>query len=740
MAIKYRARISNIDNQNILVEISSILYTGDVIDVIGTGASALKRIFNGGDKSIHDTHTIFQSCTFSVYSNNIDVDEIQQSNDKDWMMSVSINGLLKFRGFIIPDGVQKTLRGAGNVVTLNATCGLSLLEGNDFSISNQYLPIIVNGQTSQQRVALNYIRECLKDNSLPYQWSCSIINETKGGDFLAGQNVWGDGTILTDVMKYNTIDKYWLVDNFVKSGSCHIFQEDGKWNIIRYADVAGNDGGIIVNNIDDTLGAIVPALSYGTDINISLSGKQLLDDAYTVYSKSISKANVVYNPPVNKNIIPNGDFDTGDGFGGIFNWKLTNDNWSRRVDSYPSINGRSGLSALVGFNLLETQYKSKFTLQYDLAFDARTLYKEITLGFTIMPVKGFPLDENGVIKWQDKPLSIQVSYTGYRLGNLETFYLNEYGYWWNEKTATTGQKVEWSYSFGGILAKFLVNVNFIIGDIVAFIFVRDGSLEFYNVEFTENMSKDDGVEFLKSQIPNSAIGNSTIGLGKELIINNVTVDANNSVTTRKAKDFIENIYLLMDGGKLQDVIAYQFTGNAGASNIKMPKPEILSLTSGKLNISFGLNVGQEYVLDDVYVNIEDNQDRYELSTGSDNSKEDFEIGISSEFSGFHLSNYMRNYSDTFDKFNGGKTLTEIYGIDVLRFRNKPRKVYSGTFKVSDFSYLGLFEISGVKYLPLTVEHDMIGNQVKFNGIEAVYNDPSITIVHKGENDNNLNKI
>src|SRR5690606_16329502 len=93
------------------------------------------------------------------------------------------------------------------------------------------------------------------------------------------------------------------------------------------------------------------------------------------------------------------------------------------------------------------------------------------------------------------------------------------------------------------------------------------------------------------------------------------------------------------------------------SEILMPDPGLLdgsqSEDTGVLQIEFALLEGQKYVLDDVFIRVEDNNDVYQslnTSASKRSNRQNVELGISTSFNGFFLSNYMTSYSKSNTEF------------------------------------------------------------------------------------------
>jgi len=133
---------------------------------------------------------------------------------------------------------------------------------------------------------------------------------------------------------------------------------------------------------------------------------------------------------------------------------------------------------------------------------------------------------------------------------------------------------------------------------------------------------------------------------------------------------------------------------------------------GKLHVRFYVKPGQRYMLDDVWVRVEENNDVYRASTGGRGNSQSITLGISSSFSGFMVSNLMRSYSQSNEDFlwsDGTVTasLTEHYARAVMRWRYKPSKIFNGTIntRTKDWSLFEVYSIIGGNFLPLRAQYN-----------------------------------
>ena len=745
MAVKYRLSFSNINLEQVVVEISHPDYVGDVTSVIGVGGESYSLSRSAIDTP-HASHVVPTTANINLYTNLIDVEELQQANDKEWRVNVTVSGNIDFDGYLVPDGIQKTLKGAGNIVRISATCGLALLHGVNYSWYGANFGLVnVDGLDSVNLCPMNFIRQILYlpnyiGSQLPITWYTSIKYDTAPTrDFFAGSMPFSSLTGLSELFQFNDVDAYWILENMVKSGKCTIVQQSGKWHIINYEDLINANGLLNTLEIPAQMSSVV-ATRASVDYNIDTNGKQILDDAYTTFKKSVGKVNVLYNHVQNKNIITNGGFDI-DSLGYITNWQFFDS--QERAVPYASLNGRPGNSADI-----DRRGKSMdvFTTDYQLNLDANILYKYITFGFLLMPLEGFELDENGFIKWGLDTLKISVTYDVYGgPGYVVRYYLNEFGYWTSGGMQGNQEVTDFSFTLlnNRMVIEFNQDRNFYVGDEVILKFLRSGSLEEHVVTFNETMSVSGGVTYLQTQVPNSAIG----AVPYSLWINDVDSASQMDAKVVKTANYYQDIRLQQDSAKPNDIINFTFQSKGGTGAIKVPNPgnlDLISTSRGKLRMSFKCKSGQRYILDDVWMNIDDNNDLYEITNGTKNSEESYQMGISTSFSGFYLSSYKENYGNA-EKFmlmsdysGGGKRLTELYGRGIMNWRNKARKIYNGTFK-ADIPYMSLVDIDGVKYVPTGMESNKTNGQCIFQGFEASLNTIEPTVIHKGSNNDNLNK-
>lgn len=734
MAIKYEIIFSNIDEIDVKVELSTSSYLGSPIRIRGVGGETASISRNIGDQPF-ENHVIPTTANINVYSSLIDVDEIQQSNDKDWRCVITFESVVKFEGYLIPDGVQRQRKGAGSVVKLNATCGLALMKGNKFNWGGNWGLVTVGSKTGVVLAPINFLRQIVGrsvniGSKLPIRWSTSVkydFDNTQ--DFFAGIMPFSGSGSFAELFAKNEVDTFWVLENIVKSGNCWIFQDNGYWNIVNMQDLASNNGVLTMHTVTTSSGN-ASATTTLLDFKTTLNGKEVNDDAYTMYKKSVGKVVVDFNHIQNANIIPNGDFSLVS-TGSFVNWGFEPFSGSNPFyEIFDDLGKRVGNSAKLT-NLTGATSDAPFSFTDEIAIDTATLYKEISLGFTFMPSNfGFAVDSNGVINWNNNPFRISISFT---YDNL-TYYLNEYGFWDKfgdgfanaEITGASFVAPTSEYRFA-----FNPNKNFFRGDRVSITVQRSGVLSTYNYTFNNTTSVQGGIDELVAFIPNSSrVGNSLAVVAQS--------SGSTTYSVTKADFFIQNIFPTVDNMKPFDVAKITFPSNG--LPIKMPQiAQVKDGVNGRLKIRFHVKPGQVYTIDDVYVNVIDNKDRYELTLPNQNSTENYELGVSSSFSGFMLSTYKENYDNTnkFLLFNGGRTLTELYGLNVLRWRSKAKQIYSGSFRVQDFNMLNYSSLLGKNFVTLEINHNLSNGQISYKGFEGALDAVSPTVINKGTNDDKL---
>lgn len=202
------------------------------------------------------------------------------------------------------------------------------------------------------------------------------------------------------------------------------------------------------------------------------------------------------------------------------------------------------------------------------------------------------------------------------------------------------------------------------------------------------------------------------------------------------------IGLIAENSMNEDVVRFQFTSKGGESRIKIPEPDNLdSQDIGILRYYIHHNGAYKSAIDDVYINVDENYDVYEASIqAKKDSIEEYEMTISSSFSGFLLSSYMNSWADChttmkYTRFGVDATLTEHYARDVIRMKSKP-------YQKIDQTYLGMVTplnvMNGNMIASADCTYSAHENQTKVTLIEYKLNDvQDLNVKHYGSNDDNI---
>lgn len=180
-----------------------------------------------------------------------------------------------------------------------------------------------------------------------------------------------------------------------------------------------------------------------------------------------------------------------------------------------------------------------------------------------------------------------------------------------------------------------------------------------------------------------------------------------------------------------DVIDFQFVSRGSSGDIKMP--------SGKGFLSFDIWSKPNSVMRiaEVFFRVPKNNDVYDISVpNGKNPKENYTMGISSGWSGNQVSSYGNSYetTDESELWNGGKTLTQLYGEAVMSVRNRPCRVFSGT--IDRQMEWGLFSLMGHVYAPLSVRMNVKDMVTDVVGVEFAPSSPvgGYIVEHKSSED------
>ena len=754
MGIKYILEHNSPKGQIHKTTIEIPSYDGEAIYLDGVEKTSTQLQWNG-DENPFDKHVIGSQLTLNVYdTGNIDLDELMLTPDLEYRVKYYIDNVLFWSGFLISDGIQEQLSYRPSL-QLTAVDGMLGMEGLDIKITNPQ-GIDMGSYESVIRCPLNMLRQCFNTigNNLPINWMCKTKNSSYiDADVLTGNVSWSPrGEIL--IMK--KMDCYEIFEGILKSFNLHCFQAYGEWWIVNYQDFIASNNNFNGYRIESFESRTVET----KELDTSISLKDVLNQGVRMLNKPISKVKVTYQATRDENIVPNGSMNLVDVvnqsviyWGGYINNVYQNsihDGFSgRSTDKYG--NDDKGLQFI-------TQVPTGITFhdgsKVGIPFDAKTLFPRFTLGLSVLPYN-YPTytsgEKQGQIKWlEEKPLQLEVTYkTGETL-----WYLNENGYWIKEGMQQLvvvdqidSSSVSSQVKYGGSIQKGqYIRLSFRnrngkeVGSLTK---VFDQSyntlaeseqaiLDMFNGANSQGVVAIRQTAWGKPDYILFTVRSPSQWLG--YMVRHELSDVSGQISTR--------ISLIAENSMNEDVVRFQFTSKGGESRIKIPEPDNLdSQDIGILRYYIHHNGAYKSAIDDVYINVDENYDVYEVSVpAKKDSVEEYEMTISSSFSGFLLSSYMNSWADChttmkYTRFGIDATLTEHYARDVIRMKSKP-------YQKIDQTYLGMVTplnvMNGNMIASADCTYSAHENQTKVTLIEYKLNNvQDLNVRHYGSNDDNI---
>lgn len=690
------------------IEIDNPSYSGDPIELIPSENPLILSWEGNSDDDIFKTHVIPSSISIGVVSTGLDFDTLFYINDTSFRTRVYRYESLYWSGYLISDGVQEVDSGVPFDVTLTAVDGLAFLDNTPL-VWNNYTNgrININGVLNAQRAPINAFRVALYGSAnlntpLPIRWNSSLKNDSRpASDMIAGLTVINPTGQLSQTGKTN----FWWLENLCKSSQSWLYQRGGKWYINRYFDTNGYE--ITTNTSSEQ----TPTTALVNDVT-SLQPQDTINESWFWFGKKpLSGVSVLYDSTTfynDNNVVPDGNFLTTS-IGQFAYWYMLNGNATAYQEG--SISDRNdSMSAEVS----NTTANEDYLTFGEIPIDTDILYKTCQIGLKWLPISGYDLTPEGNIDFSKFPIHISVKLT---IGST-VYYLNEFGYW-SDKNAQANAQVANTYyvSPSAFYVIFESGRNFFPGDELIVSFVRSGQIETYNIVFNETMDIESGLDYIVSKIPNSA---NPIAPANGFFINSVTNDSWNQAYTRKIDNYYRKLQLNAgDNFKLNDVIDFQFTSKGNSGDILMP--------SGRAFLSFDIwsKPNSLMRIGDVFFRVPDNKDVYDVKiSGGKNSHDGYEMEISSGWSGNQVSSYGNDYktTDESELWNGGKTLTELYGRAIMNVRNRPCRVFSGTIdRQMEWS---LFSLMGHVYAPLSMRVNIKDKTTEVVGVEFAPSSPT----------------
>lgn len=735
MAVQYTVPIKSYDNVSWRANVYSNSWTGGITTIKGSLGQSMMLSYEG-EMDNHFGVLIKSTLTLNVLNEgNININELQNAADKEYRIEIQRNNVLYWVGYIIAEDIEQPLRSDVPVFTLTAICGLSMLSEMDY-VHQDNLP--------GGRVPMNFIRMILfGDRNLnvpiPIRWTNQLRNIVfEGQDVFIGDVEWsprGEGFSQTDVDSGVALPKkaQYILEGMLKSMQCRIYQANGRWNIRRIPDYYG--GSFTYRQIPGNFNQMLPAPATESIIkNIGDGGYNFINERDLITTiPGIKSSKITYNSDVKENILPNGNLDLLS-IGSILYWGFYGDDTSAFYTTDISLDGRGGYSAKLQNGGSTTAY---FTMLSEgsllrtggLPIDAKDLVKLINFSFIFSPSQyGFPYDtSNGIAT-----AIITAPGSGYADGvytNVPTV----------EVTGTgDGGSVNVTIS-GGAVTEMQINA------------VGSGYNvnNFFTIPDSTGGGDGDGFRARITGITGGIINFDTNPLQLQIVMNTGSTQyfLDDFGIWRDASDtYISPKVESLKVGDVARVALDKFRG------VILPEPEFKPEAGDicDIKVIFLVKPGQVYTVDNISISIEDSDDVYVCTAdNSKNTKEESdELGISSSFAGYMVSNFMTNWdksdSECFfqdgDKYTG--TLTGLTADVIMRCKYTSSKIYNGSINVrgQNWSFDEIYTIETLadrRFMPINANYNIEKCEVELIAIETRNDDISRTEKAYGSNSKQL---
>lgn len=776
MAVKYSIPFFDDFNQEWRVDIDLPDYVGAPVELTGVGRVFCQPEWAAGDDPYEPIVNSKVTVQFYNRGGEVNVQELQLLPDMTGRLILYRGAELWWTGYVIPDGIQRMLQPMPYPITITATDGLAMLKDVPFRLGNNWpMPAGVSN-----RSPMSFIRYVLYGFTssphlgitLPIRFQCDVDNVEYSDSAIMGTISWGAlGEAWTDFNGNSRTCEY-ILQGMLRALQCRLIQFGGKWHIQRINDVVGGTytwtelgtqtgtAPTVTTGVSDMLAGISPTFYPMVNENQVATMKAAYTDVVATYEHYQAE-----------NVLPNGGFEMWITAGHPFYWgfedrpssaSMLNEYEALRQDGFgKSVEVSNGL-----FLLPATDY-DVFRLSGGLPVDANILFKRFTWGFTILPLEGFPLTDydpdapdGQVIDWETSPIQVRVSYNAKdRNGDVQTMFLNEYGYW--QYTPTGGYMALISYnkqqSGGNTIFTYRIVGNPLVGNTISFIYSNTTT----GTQYTVGASTAGDLYVTINDMLNNAwqmpvVISRTVTVISAYEVEVVIVDdglISNDLVCKivSGKDTILDgnwLPIQVDTLKMGDIAYIAFQGKGGNNEIIFPDPGVLDGTqldtTGVLNIEFMVMPNQRYVLDDVYFRIEENNDVYQSRIQDANrrsNRKTVDLNISSSFSGFMLSNLMTSYdkSNTEFRFTDGKytgSLTGMTANAMMRYHHLPREIFEGDIYTNgrDWQANHIYLFDGKKYLPLVSRYNIETGVVTLTAIEGSDDANEFVEEHYGSND------
>lgn len=738
MAIQYTVPIKSFDNVSWRANIYSDSYSGLITTLKGSLGESMILDFDG-ETDEHFGVIVKSTLTLNVlFENNIDINQLQNAPDRSYRIEIQRNDTLYWVGYMISEGIQQPMRSDAFVLSLEAICGLTMLESMVYVHNN--LPG-VDGVPN--RCPMNYIRQILFAQSnlnvpIPIRWTNNLVNTVfEGQDVFVGGVRWsprGEGFASFQENAQNKKNNY-ILEGILKSMQCRIYQSNGRWNIRRVPDYFS--GSFPYKQIQGNLGQMNYVSSSETIAKrIGQGGYPFInEDAVLTNIPGIKSCKITYDSEKRENILPNGNLDLIS-TGSLLYWGFFESDGSAYYLTDISLDGREGASAKLhntgDSNAFFTMLSEDSLLRTGgLPIDSKDLVKLINFSFIFSPTEyGFPVTGtiNGVM-------------TGFNITNPIPLYPN------GVHNNIPIQNVSGSGING------VVDIIVTSGAVTSMT-IRSGgqgyapgnvfTLPNYNVAATPLRATITSVENVPGIVnfdSNPLQLQIVLNMGdNQYFLDDFGIWRDDITTVISPK--VESLKV----GDVARVALDKFRG------VILPEPDFKPRAGDTCDIKvlFIVKPGQVYLVDNISITIEDSNDVYvntQTAAGETKEEED-SLNISSSFGGYMVSNFMSNWdrSDSECEFRDGDkytgTLTGLTADARIRCKHTSSKIFNGSINVRNqnwsFDEIYIIEtLADRRFMPLNAKYNIEKCEVSLVAIETRNDDISRTENQYGSNSKQL---
>ena len=241
---KYRLEFAGIDSANdweLRLYDQRNNYDSELypIDISGTESPVIIRMANDEEDKV--TAIISKEVEINLWFTGLDftTEEFTNAPERQWFCELYKNGVIEFRGWVLPDETQDEYADAPYVFTLKATDGLPSLKGNswgDGSGGNGYTP----SQVPQYALTKWFDMLCQCLNQLGYEYGNVIIVSSLQYDETYNANLWADIATWSDLL-YDSegipIDTYSALETLLIGLRLQMFQYRGGFILLNWNDM-----------------------------------------------------------------------------------------------------------------------------------------------------------------------------------------------------------------------------------------------------------------------------------------------------------------------------------------------------------------------------------------------------------------------------------------------------------------------------------------------------------------------